>query len=104
MPFRIGAVAYPVALLMLARKMPSPLAAFRRAGACSPKTARRPASLGLSGAWLFEGAVRRGLIVATGDGRYYLDPQRDRAHRRKCRIAIAAVLVLTTPLVAWLLL
>lgn len=98
---KIGAVAYPVALLLLARKMPSPVAAFRRAGAYSAATARKPGSLGLSGAWLFEGALRSGLVVATPDGRYYLDREKDRRRRRVFQMVVIGFLVVTTPLVAW---
>jgi len=102
MPFRIGAVAYPIGLLLLARKLPSPVAAFRKASAYSVETARKPASLGLTGAWLFEGALKSGLVVATGDGRYYLDPVKDRARRKRFWAAAIGVMLVTTPVVMWL--
>ncbi|MEZ6233826.1 MAG: hypothetical protein R3B68_06515 [Phycisphaerales bacterium] len=103
MPFRVGALAYPVALILLTRQMPSAASAFRKAGALSPKTARKPTSVGLSGVWLFEGAVRKGLIVPTGDGRYYLDAAKDRARQRRLWAIVVGVLVVTTPLLFWAL-
>lgn len=104
MPFRIGAIAYPIALMLLARKLPSPVAAFRKAGAYSPETARKPSTLGLSGAWMFEDAQAKGRVVATGDGRFYLDPVKDKARRRLFWIVSISLTALTTPLVAWALL
>jgi len=104
MPFRLGAIALPIGLLLLARKMPSPLAAFRRAGAVSPETARKPSSLGLNGRWTFEDAQKTGLIVSTGDGRYYLNHVMDRARRRKWSIIAITNAVFASALLAWLLL
>lgn len=104
MPFRIGVIAYPIGLMLLARKLPSPLAAFRKAGAFSPETARKPATLGLSGRYMFEDDERRGVVVGTGDGRFYLDPVKDRARRRRFWTTVIAITVATTPLVAWMLL
>lgn len=100
MPLRLGAIALPIGLLLLARKMPSPLAAFRRANATAPETARKPSTLNLP-AWSIEDAQRKGLIVSTGDGRYYLDVARDRARRRVWSIAMIAAAVLTAPLAIW---
>jgi len=103
MPLRLGAIALPIGLLLLARKMPSPLAAFRRANALSPETARKPATLNLP-AWSIEDWQRKGLIVPTGDGRYYLDPARDRARRLRWTIAMTAAAALTAPLALWIVL
>lgn len=98
---KVGAVLYPVALILAARRMPSPVSAFRKAGAFSPETARKPGTLGLSGAWMFEGAVKSGLVKATGDGRYYLDRARDRRRQRVFWAVVVSAAVLTTPLVVW---
>lgn len=103
MPLRLGAIALPIGLLLLARKMPSPLAAFRRANALSPQTARKPSTLNLP-TWSIEAAQRKGLVVPTGDGRYYLDPERDRARRRSWSIAMVVTAALTVPLAAWIVL
>lgn len=80
---KIGAILAPIGLLLLASRMPSPLREFRRARAFSVQTARRLSSLRLRGRWEVEDHVRRGLVVDLGDGRFYLDPARDRARRRR---------------------
>ena len=102
MSFRLGALALPIGLFLLARKLPSPVGAFRKAGACSAATARKPASVGLSGAWLFEGAIRSGLIIATDDGRYWLDPVRDRARRRRFLLIGGGIVAASTAVLVWL--
>ena len=51
----------------------------------------------MSGAWLFEGAVKSGLIKATADGRYYLDPEQDRRRRRWYWASVVGVAALSVP-------
>jgi hypothetical protein len=50
-----------------------PVKKFRVAGAVDPDTARKPATVGVTKLYLMENAVKRGALVATGDGRFYVD-------------------------------
>jgi hypothetical protein len=95
MPFRLGVLAYPLFITVIYAARPNAVAAFEKADAYSPETSRRPASIAVPQKTVTK-AVRKGLLVATGDGRYYVD--RDAVKRRDRRLlAMAAIggLVLT---------
>lgn len=59
-------------------RIKGPVQQFMSAGAVSPETARRPASVGVQAEYLLSPLVRRRLLVAVGDGRYYADAVRIR--------------------------
>lgn len=81
--------------------------AFRAAGATSPATAIRPAETGLRESLVFHKLVREGILVAVGNGRFYLDEARDEAlmhQKRKIIIAllfIILVLLISSAIAAW---
>lgn len=72
---------------------------FVRARAFGVDTARKPASLGIEHVDFVHAAARRGLLVATADGRYYVNAA---VHRRRRRTfgALAAALGLLLALAA----
>ncbi len=72
MPFRIGVLMYPASLIAIHLTRPNAVAAFEKVDAFSVETSRKPASLGVPMKAVSK-AVRKRLLVATGDGRYYLD-------------------------------
>ena len=72
MPFRLAALAYPMVALGLLASRTSAVAEFERAGAFDESTARRPESLEVRRK-LVQKAVAKKLLVAVGDGRFYVD-------------------------------
>lgn len=89
MPFRLGLVAYPLAILAIAVTRRTAAGAFDDANAYDPDSSRRPESLGVS-TRLANRAVAKGLLVPVGDGRYYLNKRR--ARRREVRLLALAIL------------
>lgn len=64
----------PLGLILRAVVMNAgPVKKFRTAGAVTPETARKPASIGVTKHYMMENAVKRGELVSTGDGRYYVN-------------------------------
>ena len=80
-----------------------PFGVFLKAGAISPLTARRPDKIGMKLADRphIPGAVRRGLLVDMGDGRYWLDAKK--LKRRRAMLAACVALIALTAIagVAW---
>jgi hypothetical protein len=81
--------------------------AFRAAGAISPATAIRPAEKGLRESLIFHKLVREGILVAAGNGRFYLDESRDAAVMRTKRkimavlVFIVLVVLISSAIAAW---
>jgi hypothetical protein len=95
MPLRLAALAYPVGALVGAAMKNQVVGTFAEAEAFDEKTARKPASLGASQIAV-QKAVKKGVMVSCGDGRFYVD--RKAARRRFLRFALLWV-VLPTALV-----
>lgn len=91
MPFRIGVLMYPASLIAIQLARPNAVAAFEKADAFSIETSRKPGSLGVPMKAVSK-AIRKRLLVATGDGRYYLDR---RAIRRSDRNAALQMCIAT---------
>jgi len=72
MPFRIGVVAYPLFLVALMASRTSAVSEFEKAGAFDEFTARRPESLNVRRRLVVK-ALEKKLLIAVGDGRYYVD-------------------------------
>jgi hypothetical protein len=90
MPMRIGLILYPLVPLILVGSQRGPISVFYRAGAISPETARRPQSVKAKGE--LDRSIKRGLLVPTGDGRYYVNVD---AYRRRVRLSWAIGIALT---------
>jgi O-antigen ligase len=89
----MSATAVPA---IIALKMRRYKEAFRAAGAVTPATAMRPAEAGLRESVIFHKLVRQGVLVAAGNGRYYLDERRDatvRSNKRKIVVALLAIIL-----------
>jgi hypothetical protein len=91
MPLRIGLLVYPMFVMAIALGQRGPVGKFIRAGAVSPETARRPASLDIMYIDTVQAAVKRGILVRTGDGRYYVNLRVHHQRRRRIAIALAVV-------------
>lgn len=76
---------------------------FVRARAFSPETARRPASVGVEFAELLQGPVKRGLLLRTGDGLYYVCVPRLLEIRRQRKRLLTVVAVMAAVAIAVLL-
>jgi len=74
MPARvgIGLLAYPLFLFGLFASRSSAVGEFERAGAIDASTSRRPESLSVPRSKVKKD-LAKGLLVAVGDGRYYVD-------------------------------
>ncbi len=80
----LGAVVGPVMMVMLALQKPGPVKSLLKAGAVSPESARKIATLGIAEPPL-RPLIRAGVVVREEDGRIWLDQAR--ARRRQWRIA-----------------
>lgn len=89
-----GALIMPLAIISLLLRDRGPVGKFIKAGATSPNTARKPRSLEITNPDLYAGAVRRGILVPTDDGRYWVDLATWRRSRRRIVIMATALLVL----------
>ncbi|MFO0873529.1 MAG: hypothetical protein U0575_06105 [Phycisphaerales bacterium] len=103
MPAGFGSIALPISILLMVLRQRGPVQAFVKAAAVSADTARRPSSLGIHSEYMIEPLVRSGLLVSTGDGRYFVD---QRVVRRRARITygMAGVLALVgVACAAWMI-
>lgn len=98
---RIGLLAYPLLAMAVQLGKPSAVGAFERAGAISPETSRKPSSLEVP-AKAVRRAVKKGLLVGVGDGRYYLDRSAVRRSDLRGLATMGFVALSFVPLV-WLL-
>ena len=78
----IGLLAYPLFLLGLLGSRTSAVGEFERAGAVDEPTSRRPESLNVRRSKLKKD-LAKGLVVAVGDGRYYVDQAAVKRRDRK---------------------
>lgn len=71
---------------------------FREAGATHPGAAIYPADFGVRDSLVFRKLVRQGIFVETGNGRYYLNEEREVAMRGKrlsaLLLLLAAIIVI----------
>ncbi len=72
----------PLFILAMILKNPGPVTVFRKAGAVSPGTARRPSSFKDMNMDLVKDAAKRGLLIPMGDGRYHVNLPRLQRRRR----------------------
>ncbi len=82
MPLRIGLIAYPLFAIAVALSKGGIVSKFARAGALSPETARKPGSLSINDVEMVKSAAKRGMLVATGDGRYYVNRTKYKRRQR----------------------
>ncbi len=94
MPLRVGLIAYPVFVVFLALSKRGTVSKFVQAHAVSPETARKPVSVGVNDPDAVRSATAKKLLIATGDGRFYVDEKRYRARQRMVTFAFGAVGVL----------
>jgi hypothetical protein len=96
----IGAVAGPLAMVIMAMRNPGPVTTLRKAGAISPDTARRAETLGVKEPPLAP-LVRAGVVVREPDGRIWLDERRANARQRKLVAIFGAAGALIGALAWW---
>lgn len=73
MPLRIGLIVYPLFAVAALGSRRGVVSTFARANAMTPGSARKPASLSIRDLDTVRSAARHGMLVATGDGRYYVN-------------------------------
>ncbi len=101
---RLTALLMPLGMLALARSMGKNVPArFYEAKAFSAETSRRPASLGIDRAPFIADAVKSGVLVPVGDGRYYVNRPLYVRRRNRLWIAATAAGLLLGAVVFWLL-
>lgn len=93
MSFDWTMLLFPLFIIALAVGRKGVVSTFARARAFSPETARRPKSLKLENEDLVRDAVKRGKLIALGDGRYYLNAEKFRRRQRLFRLALMAIVV-----------
>ncbi len=98
----LGNLGFPLLLLafvaIILIQQASPVARFAKAKAFSPATARRPAAVGVAFPETLHAPLRKGILVATGDGRYYIALTALNRLRRRHRRIMATVAVLVAAL------
>ncbi len=82
MPMRLGLLVYPAFAIAVAASRGGIVSKFARAGAFSPETARKPASLSIHDLEMVKSVAKRGMLVAASDGRYYVNRPRYERRRR----------------------
>lgn len=82
MPIRLGLLVYPLFAFAVAMSQKGAASKFAEAGAVSLETARRPNSLGIMNLDSVRDAARKGILVSTGDGRFYINQPVFRWRRR----------------------
>jgi hypothetical protein len=100
---KFTALAFPVMVLLMSLKQKGPIHRFIKAGATTPATARKLASMDVRGPYWVSGSIRRGVLVEVGDGRYFVDLERYRRHRRRLLTVFTIVTVIAMALLAWVL-
>lgn len=97
MPLRIGLLVYPLFVLVIVfGQSAGTVKKFLKAGATSPDTARKPASVGVKHPDVIPDAVQKGALIPTGDGRYYVNVDRlERVKRNWRYVTIAGTAALT---------
>lgn len=104
MPLRLGLLVYPMFVLVLALgRAAGTVSKFVEAGAMSPATARKPSSIDVKHMDHVRKAVKRGALIATGDGRYYVNvPMLERSRRKWRYITVGATaLTAAAALLMW---
>ena len=97
----LGALIAPLGIAaMLLKQPPGPVGRLIAAGAVSPDTARRAASVEIPRTYVLEPAIKRRIVHRTDDGRYWVDVARNRRFRRRVA-ATAGAVVLLLLIVAW---
>ena len=92
----------PLFLIVMAfARNAGPVRKFYRAGAVSIETARKPATVGVTKHYLMENAVKRGALVAAGDGRYYVNVPLVEKRRKLWIGGAAAVMALFILAAVW---
>lgn len=89
-PMRWLMLLAPVGLAITAMRNKTGVGKFIQEGAVSPETARRPQSIGIQRMFYIDSAIRKGVLLNAGDGRYFANMRRV---RRIKRIRIATLLV-----------
>lgn len=84
---------FPLFLIALFIGQKGVISSYARARAFSEQTARRPGSLKIENHDLVRDAVAKGKLIATGDGRYYLDAARFRRRQKLLRATFLIVVV-----------
>lgn len=95
-----GMFLIPLMIIALMLRDRGPVATFTKAGAVSPETARRADSLKITRRYMLDGPIRRGVLVQTEDGRYWVDRQRVRTLRMRLIIAAVVVTIVAGVIVA----
>jgi len=88
-----GALIMPLAIISLLLRDRGPVGTFIKAGATSPETARKPQSLSITNPDLYAGAIKRGILVSTGGGLYWVDVSALQRVRRRVIIAATVAFV-----------
>jgi hypothetical protein len=101
--FRLGAILFPLMILAMILKQKGPVSKFLKLGATSAETARRADSAALTAPdrLHLKDLVKRGVLVALDDGRYYVDTA---VHRRRRRMSIVFLVIVAIGLTAAVLL
>ena len=97
----MAALAYPAFVGTLYFSRPNVVAAFKKAGAFTAQTSRRPDSLKV-GRIPTGKAAKKGLLIPVGDGRFYIDRAALRRADRKKWVVLALLLLPFLPFL-WLI-
>ena len=70
---------------------------FRAAGATNPSNAIIPAAHGIRNSLIFKRLIRKGVLVAASDNKYYLNQEKEvfyRKHRQKIVVVLLVLILL----------
>jgi hypothetical protein len=101
--FKLGLLLFPVMIITRVMKDPSPIVRFIKAGATAPDTARNPVSVNVTRRSHLDRAVRQGVLIDAGEGRFYVDVEAYR-HRRRRAILVVTIGTILLTAAAWFVL
>jgi len=101
--FKLGVILFPLMILAMILKQKGPVAKFLALGATSAEKARRTPELTMGERYQMPDLVKRGVLIALDDGRYYVDVAMHRRRRRRVIIvlAVAAVALVAAVVLLW---
>lgn len=98
----VGAVVGPLMMLAIALQKPGPVRTLTKAGALSPDSARKPATLGLVESPL-QPLIRARVVIREEDGRIWLDARAARRRQWRIGAVVGGVVLAASALVALVL-
>jgi len=100
---KLGVIIFPLMILAMILKQKGPVSKFLALGATCPEKARRTPELTMGERYQMPDLVKRGVLIALDDGRYFVNVEAHRRQRRRVImiLAVAGVLLAVAVFLLW---